>query len=66
MTLITSNYEAESLEDLADFIDERADEVEAMAEGCKTQRESRRRLAQAGGLRMAARIVRNTTITPKS
>lgn len=59
---MSTTYTVGSLDDLAKFIEERANEIEAMATGARTQKESRRFQAQAGGLRMAARIVKNTTI----
>lgn len=58
-----TNYQAETLADLADALEARAVETEAHAEAHATQREQRKFKAQADGLRQAARIVRNTTLT---
>jgi hypothetical protein len=59
---MTVSYTVSSMEDLAKMLEDRADTIEAMAPGSKTQREARRFQAQAGGMRMAARMVRSTKI----
>jgi hypothetical protein len=59
---LQANYTAGSVAELADAIEARADEIEAMAVGARLKREALRFRAQAGGMRMAARMVRNTTI----
>lgn len=59
---LTATYKAASLEELADALETRANEIEAMAVDCRTQRESLRFKAQARGMRMAARVVRNTEL----
>jgi predicted LPLAT superfamily acyltransferase len=66
MSSLTVNYEFESLAELADALDTRADQIETMSEGMKLQRDQRSFKAQAHGLRYAARVVRNTTLMPKA
>jgi hypothetical protein len=61
MSKLTVTYEAESMEDLAQGLEARAEELEQQV-GSSNQRKGHLLKAEADGYRAAAEIVRRTTI----
>jgi hypothetical protein len=64
MSKLTVTYEAASMEDLAQGLEARAEELEQQV-GSSNVRKGQLLKAEADGIRQAADIVRRTTIKPE-